>query len=277
MWILSSEVISTALIGAAGIVLFLASGQLIRYAKSIRKRLKQLQDDARLFNSGMVRLDPEDRPSVSEQPMRILELNPEFVEANKHFPMVSLGQYLSSLRPAMLPKDMELSDWMETELQATMGVLLLSYLGPSFGKTMLPSLGFGAVQSKTHAIASTIARWWAGHFDDEDGKTMKKSKKNPISSDSGVFPSTLTGMIESANTHGQVFNSYCSRCELLLFLSLTHYSLNNFWQQASSRNGHHEREPSHSHGNRRGSPKPTFRSESSGQRRTSSAEPIYCL
>jgi hypothetical protein len=202
MWILSWQVISTALIGAAGILLFLASSHLIRYAKAVRKAIKQLRDEDRLLNSGMVRLDPKDRPSVGEQPMRILELNPKFVEANKHCQMTSLGAYLSSIRPAMFPKDMKLSDWMEKELQSVMGLLLLSYLGPNFGKSMLPSLGFGAIESRLHAVASTGAMWWAGHFSD-DAKEMKKTKENPVSSDSGVLGITLSGMIETANTHGQ--------------------------------------------------------------------------
>jgi hypothetical protein len=202
MWVLSSQLISTALIGAVGVLLFLASGHLIRYAKAVRKAIKQLHDEDRLFNSGMVRLDPEDRPSVSEQPMRILELNPTFVQANKHCSMTSLGEYLSSIRPAKFPKDMELSDWMEKELQSVMGLLLLSYLGPNIGKTMLPSLGFGVIETRLHAIASTVAMWWAGHFSG-DAKETKKRKDNPVSSDSGVFGITLSGMVETANTHRQ--------------------------------------------------------------------------
>jgi hypothetical protein len=187
----------TVFIGTTTVSVLLLGNYARRYFKAIRKRLQELQDNSRLMNSGMIRLDPANRP---KHQMQILELNPEFVAAHKDAPMISMGAYLSSLRPVIIPQGTVLSNWMQKELETVLALVLLKRLGPSWGKTALPFLGLGSVQSRVQDAALFVANWWSSHF---TGAAKTVYKKNPISSDSGVLPVTLSGLVEPANTHGQ--------------------------------------------------------------------------
>ena len=80
-----------------------------KYRKAIQRRLLQL-DVLR-----MVRMDSSEAPVNAR--MKQVELNRDFVNMCQQYPkMISLGDYLSSLRPK-LTKGQDLPDWIEDVIQ----------------------------------------------------------------------------------------------------------------------------------------------------------------
>jgi hypothetical protein len=131
---------------------------IFRYRRSIRERLKHLEEPTEV----MVRAsDPKDGMAS----FRVLELTPEFVE--KHgakWQLMSVGEYLSTLRPAMLPEGVDAPQFIQRELERFLAATLLNYLGPRFGAAILPLLGFSNIQSTTGKLAVSVANWFASHF-----------------------------------------------------------------------------------------------------------------
>lgn len=138
---------TTALaVGAATLLVVVA-----KYRKAIRRRLLQLNV------LRIVRVDTaEARPPNSK--MKQMELNPEFVKecAQKELPnMMSLGDYLSSLRPN-LATGQDLPDWLETAVQNVITRALMHHLGPKLAKALLPLTGTSFVED---AVSSLVGKF----------------------------------------------------------------------------------------------------------------------
>jgi hypothetical protein len=162
---------------------------LFRYRRSVKKRLKEFQEATDV----MVRVqDPKDGIVT----FRILELTPEFLDKHKDkWQLMSLGEYLSTLRPAVLPGGVTAPQFVQHEMERFLAASLLNYLGPSFGAAILPMLGFSNIQSYTGNIALHVANWFASHFImDQAGRLT-----DDPSQDKGTFPFSFNELSAFAN------------------------------------------------------------------------------
>jgi hypothetical protein len=146
----------------AGVSGLIIGRSILRYRQAINKRLKQFHDESFLGSSWMVRGEiPED----SKRFFRLLQLNPDFVKANSgNWKFMSLGDYLSSLKPAILPKDVDTPLWIQREMEATLTAILLSTLGPRWGMVLLPTIGSSHVENRLKMFAGSAASYWASHY-----------------------------------------------------------------------------------------------------------------
>jgi hypothetical protein len=146
----------------AGVLVLLIGRSIFNYRQAIRKRLKQLHDESLLGSSWMVRGElPED----SQRCFRLLQLNPDFVSAHSgNWKFISLGDYLSSLKPAILPKDVDIPQWIQLEMEATLTAILLSTLGHRWGMVLLPTIGSSPVENRLKMLAGSAARYWASRY-----------------------------------------------------------------------------------------------------------------
>ena len=91
---------------------------ILQYRGAIRRRLKMLREESWLFGAGvtMERIPTEELRRNKQQikssglfsQLSLLELNPAFYEqaTAEGWSLLTLGDYLSSLRPKQLPKTM---------------------------------------------------------------------------------------------------------------------------------------------------------------------------
>jgi len=123
----------------------------IKYRKEIRSQLNQLN---------LLRMVRMDTSVVAMNPkMKHVELNPDFVkQCGQQYPkMMSLGEYLSSLRPN-LTKGQKLPEWLDTAVQNAITRVLLKALGPRYGKVLLPVvLGNSFVQDADRSLVGKLS------------------------------------------------------------------------------------------------------------------------
>jgi hypothetical protein len=109
-----------ALIAGAAIIfvpIYFAIYGWIHYRSSIRKRLKEIEAG---LSTGLMYRDKKHNP---KKLIRCLELNPEFRKAHPDFQLVSMGEYLSTLRPIGSTDNEDLPRLLEREMEA----LVVSY------------------------------------------------------------------------------------------------------------------------------------------------------
>lgn len=158
-WLKTPSPLQTAII-AAGIM---AVACVTIFARSIRRRLKKL-DSSTFFGNAKdpFRLIRDPSLADADDPnrhMSVVDLNPEFVKKHQDkCKMMSLGQYLQSLRPSIVTD--ELPQWLEGELQAALALGLVRALGPTMGAALLPGTGF--FDSMTARIARLAMSIWMG-------------------------------------------------------------------------------------------------------------------
>lgn len=162
---------------ATSVVGFVALLVYWRYQGAIRQRLKRVKEESWLFGAGvtMVRGDVEDESHHLFPNLQFLQVNPEFEEAHPDWNFVALGDYLASLRPKQLPKNVSSQDLpklIQQELEAGLALALLKALGPNLGGALLPAVGFGPVQGQAQKLGSQLATRWVltQQKDTEDDK-----------------------------------------------------------------------------------------------------------
>lgn len=141
---------TTALVVGASSFLVLI---IARYRAAIRKRLGQLNV------LRIVRTSDTDETRVNPK-MKQVELNPDFVKqcSQEGYPrMISLGDYLSSLRPS----NGHLPDFLDTALQNAITRALLKGLGNRVGKALLPILGTSFFQDAISKLVTEILAHFA--------------------------------------------------------------------------------------------------------------------
>lgn len=184
-----------AAIGVGGLTLFY-----LRYRNAIKRRIKQVEEESWVFGMGisMERHTSKERDASSStvfSNLRMLELTPSF--RNKYsddWSLISLGEYLASLRPAPLPKPIPQSDVpqiIQREIEAGMAAALLKSLGPSVGRALLPAVGWSPAQSMATGIAT---RW----FVKKEGASISKSD------DRGGLPVSLMMLLAMSDTNSKV-------------------------------------------------------------------------
>ena len=140
-----------------------------RYRRAIRRRLQQLRDQSYLFGGLSMERTPQDVEkdvdstfgiSKAKTRFKIFQLNPEFCETHKGtWRMQSLGDYLDSLRPAMLPSFINKKDvpeFVNNELEAALSTALLRVLGPVVGRAALPALGWGPIPAVVERVSTEL-------------------------------------------------------------------------------------------------------------------------
>jgi hypothetical protein len=106
-----------------------------RYRSSVKKRLEEIQDG---FQRGLIYRASNDDGAPGKV-VRCLELNPEFKKLHeKDWKLVSLGEYLTSLRLMSSSGSSDIPRVLEREIEAMVGAILLQNLGPRFGAAVLP-------------------------------------------------------------------------------------------------------------------------------------------
>ena len=187
-------------------VLYLITNNLYRYRSSIKKRLQEIEAD---FQRGLVYRSTDtpvnkngNKNADSIPPgkvVRCLELNPEFkLLHEKDWRLVSLGEYLSSLRLLSSTGNADIPRFIEREIEATVGGILLQNLGPRVGAAVLPILGFGNIQSTVAQIASRLTSWFAAHLLVE----AAENSDDPTT-DRGALPFSMAEMATFANLNAK--------------------------------------------------------------------------
>lgn len=152
---------------ALGVVSMFA---LFQYRGAINKRLQILREESLLFSAGvtMERVLDSDSNVMQNgvfQNLHLLELNPEFKRKSEEegWKLLTLGDYMSQLRPKGLPKRIAMDDApkvVQREMEAGLAAGLLKAFGPHLGRAMLPAVGTGFVDKKAKSLTSKIFTNW---------------------------------------------------------------------------------------------------------------------
>lgn len=107
----------------------------------------------------------EDKPEGLFHNLKLLALVPEYErKIIDGIQLVSLGNYMSTLKPKQkLPENVPIEGLRKTiqrEIEAGLATALLQALGPSLGRALLPTLGFGPVQRAAQKLATTVSADW---------------------------------------------------------------------------------------------------------------------
>ena len=172
----------------------------LKYRRAIKRRIKQVEEESWVFGMGVTMersTAKEQNPSSSAvfQNLRLLELSPSFRKKyGIQCSLVSLGEYLSSLRPAPLPKPIpqhDIPQIIHREIEAGMAAALLKVLGPSIGRALLPAIGLGPAQSMASGIAT---RWFVSN----EGASIS------YSDDRGGLPVSLMTLLSMSDTNAKL-------------------------------------------------------------------------
>ena len=181
----------------AGVLIIWISISLFRYRKAINDRLQHLHEKSFLGKAWMIRVDlPEDH----ERPFCLMQLNRDFVNANSGtWRLSSLGDYLSSIKPALLPNHADTPQWIQREMEATLTAILLSSLGNRWGTILIPTIGNSRIEQRLAQFAGTAAKYWASHYRPPSEGTSTAEENATI--DRGGIHVSLLSMTAFANFH----------------------------------------------------------------------------
>jgi hypothetical protein len=133
------------------------------YRGAILEKLRQLEEDSLFLNVQMTRIaDPSEQEGSVFQNLQLLEMDRETCRKLKEqegWQLMSLGEYMRQLKPAMLPVSIQMKDVpcvLQAELGAALTAALLKALGPNLGRAVLPLTG-KFTQGPTKALASALA------------------------------------------------------------------------------------------------------------------------
>ena len=115
------------------------------------------------LNLQMARIsDPQEREGTVFRNLQLLEMDQEtrrILKEHQGWQLISLGEYMRQLKPAMLPASIQMKDVptvLQAEIGAAMTAALLKALGPHLGRAVLPLTGM-ATQGPTKALATALA------------------------------------------------------------------------------------------------------------------------
>ena len=207
-WIASTAVEHpvASLSSVAGLLTLLA---LLQYRSAIVRRLKLMREESWLFGAGvsMERVPTAAWRTHSRQiknaglfaDLALLELNPAFYRqaTADGWSLMTLGDYLSSLRPKQWPKNFSpdaIPSILQREIEAGLGAALLKVLGPNLGIALLPAVGSGPIQKRAQALASSAAGKW---FFEQGGAIS-------ASQDKGGVPLGLLTLLAGADLNAKI-------------------------------------------------------------------------
>lgn len=184
-----------ALVAAPGIYF------VFNYWASIKKHVRDLEE--RFSKYKVIR----EKSKRNDRQIRCLELHPDFVkEVKDQFNVMSLGQYLSQLKPGSA----DTAKFLKKELQLTISNLLLDNLGRTYGAALLPILGMGSIDSGLSDLAAKMASWAANQI-------LTDSSEIDATEDIMAFQMSLQELIAFLNIN-QKHNPSSSEDAISLFL-----------------------------------------------------------
>lgn len=149
------KIVRIALPLAFLIVLIFASYNLYKYYSSIKKRIRDIDQ---------CKLQPKisrDRSGKFRKKIKCLELHPSFVSnIESKWKVMSLGQYLSQLRPSKLDANSGVDGYdrfLKRELELTLSKTIVGALGKTYGGVLLPILGNSIVDGALSKISSFLS------------------------------------------------------------------------------------------------------------------------
>ena len=200
---------------------------LIRYRKSIKSKLHDI--DQRLSRGIIIRDKNGGGKGASssqqhERP-KFLELYPEFViesaqEVNGSWKLISLGEYLASLRLNTFDKGEgndatnNLPKLIRRELEVTIGSALINHFGPLLGAALLPMIGTSVTKLETtlglDKVTKTIASYVASRILTKDimggvkdntdhNEDTEESQSYEEQMDQGTFPFSMAEIVSFMN------------------------------------------------------------------------------
>jgi hypothetical protein len=186
---------------AGGLFISIPLYYAVRYRTLIRKRVEEVE---RQLARGLIYRDPgrggANNKSSRNKSVRALELHPPFVEKSRAegWNLMSLGQYLSTLRINQLDRDEDKDDdsipkLLKKELEATIGAVLLRNLGPRLGAVVLPMLGISKIDSWIGKVAASIASYITSHIMAEFSSDWDPTE------DRAAFPLAVSEIVAFAN------------------------------------------------------------------------------
>ena len=189
-----------------------------KYRAAINSRIKKLEESS-LFGKPqipfrMIRIhdmiDQHDKP----RKLKLLSLNQAFLEKNKeserwgHLRMISLGDYMSTIRPNLV-EGHKISDFIETELQNALTAILLKVLGPMFGTAVLPALGLGSISNMVTRFAGGATNYILSDQSNKEklDSATSLTEKRAENFAGGSLPLTLSAMTYIAEANYQKFKN----------------------------------------------------------------------
>ena len=161
-----------------------------RYNETIKNRIQNIESnftEVKVYREKVISTNPH---------IKCLELSQKFVEKHSGAcKMMSLGQYLSSLR--YTSEDENTESFLKKQLEATIGKLLLNYLGKTYGSALLPMVvGSGtSVDQYLNDFAAKMAMWVSSKMiSNKHQHNIVQS--NSDSNDHEQHPLNLTGQAE---------------------------------------------------------------------------------
>ncbi|GAX14805.1 hypothetical protein FisN_29Lh004 [Fistulifera solaris] len=169
------------------------------YRGAILEKLRQLEEDSLFLNVQMTRVsDPSEQEGSVFRHLQLLEIDRETCQKLKEqegWQLMSLGEYMRQLKPAMLPASIQMKDVptvLQAELGAALTAALLKALGPNLGRAVLPLTG-RLTQGPTKALASALA-----------GRALAMQTTSATVSDRAGLPLNLMSVLAVSEVNAKV-------------------------------------------------------------------------
>jgi len=175
------------------LVLILVPGvyYVFRYRESIKQRIEEIERG--ILKCKIHRDKNNNSSEVQGKVIRCLELHPAFVEKHKgEWNLISLGQYLSTLRSPSDNEDTSTPKFLKKELEVTIGRTLLQILGRTYGAALLPVLGTGGIDSFLTRASSQMAAWAAVRILSDNNKAQDDEHENENATDQDIAALSLS-------------------------------------------------------------------------------------
>lgn len=166
---------------AAVLVILYPGYRFFRFRKKWKKRQRE-------SSQGTIIRDPS-RPKT----IQCLELSPEFLQKySRKWNLMSLGDYLSSLRPS----DGSSVSFLQNEIENTIHVLLNNYVG-RIGSMIIPFLlSHAALNNVLQYLASTVSTWFTENV-------LSNNSEDEVR-ESGAFLFSLTELASFMNLNQKI-------------------------------------------------------------------------
>eukprot|EP00573_Skeletonema_grethae_P002315 CAMPEP_0201687426 /NCGR_PEP_ID=MMETSP0578-20130828/1498_1 /ASSEMBLY_ACC=CAM_ASM_000663 /TAXON_ID=267565 /ORGANISM="Skeletonema grethea, Strain CCMP 1804" /LENGTH=642 /DNA_ID=CAMNT_0048171583 /DNA_START=29 /DNA_END=1957 /DNA_ORIENTATION=+ len=174
---------------------------LYRYRSNIKEKVKEIEKNVALVK--VVR----NKNAVKKNRVVCMELDPNFVEANPDWKMMSFGEYLSQLEPAD-PANAFNQMFLQKELNILIGKFLLDNVGRTYGAALLPLMGAGSVAASIAGISNAVSKFMAKSIledesDSDDGEGVN-SNGEKSANDAMSFDLSLMEIISFVNLNQKV-------------------------------------------------------------------------
>ena len=193
----------------------------IQFRQNIQRKWRQVKEESWIFGAGleMKRVpleegainDRDDKKNSIFKELKLLELNPAFLrslesyssrEEGKPWKLMTLSQYMRSLRPKQMPPNMSVPLVIQREIESGLALGLLQVVGPSFGRALVPAaLDSGPVSKAIQKIASKLATRW---FSSSSSQLDKSQDSDEETYDRAGIPLSLMTILSASNLNAKL-------------------------------------------------------------------------